>query len=895
MGTTLFLFGLLIGGSAAIVLALVILQHREVNSSFPFALIMVGSAIWAWGYAFQIGGTSPDFALVALRIKYIGLLAVPTCWLWFALASTETIARLTKKQGAMLLFFPVLTFLVNVTNDWHRLFYRRIILLPPGSSPGITFEYGPWYWMNVTYSYTLALIGLLLLIRFWGQTLHLQRISVTVAIGGLVFMTTISLLFYLSQQFVSVFDITLLLLPVNGILIYFALFRSQLVDTRPIAYVHLFEQLSEGVLVFNMRGKVIDCNPAASRLLDLSKPIGQLVSSVFRRLSWSEDDLLKASVNEPFRVEHKSRVLDIYTTTLHDRRGQQNGTMLVVRDVSEQWQTQRALAESEAMLREERRLFIGGPTVIFRWEARRGCPVSYVSPNVQEQFGYAPDDFTEHRLSYLSLIHPEDVGRVWSEIVDHLHCRTPWFRQEYRLMRADGEYRWIDDHTSVVYDDQGKPVYFLGYILDVTNQKRAEAERLEMERQLQHTQKLESLGVLAGGMAHDFNNLLTAILGNLDLASLTLRGNDPAVQPIRNAMLATRYAAGLTRQLLAYAGKGDYQIADVNLTEIVQGMAAMLRVSIGKQAHLELCLAADLPIVRADPSHMQQIVLNLILNAAEALPSGKGTITVRTAVCDCDEAMLKGNRINNQALPGRYVLLEVADTGCGMDERTQQRIFDPFFTTKSVGRGLGMSAILGIVRHHNGAIIINSAPGCGTTISVLFPPSAVEHEKSEEHDQEPVPLFSSFDATVLVVDDEADVRDVVARLLTHLGFRVIAVADGDSALQAVEHHASATTCVLLDAHLTGMDALTFLRELHARAPHIPVVISSGSGQHEVLQRFAGEATEGFLQKPYQMSELYAVIQHALRHFLTVSVAHPPSAADVTPATQEMPDADSSLD
>lgn len=894
MGITLFLLGLLISGSAAIVLALVILQHCEIDGSLPFALTMVGSAIWAWGYAVQIGGMSPDVALVALRIRYIGLLAVPTCWLWFALVSTETIARLTKKQGAMLLFFPVLTFLANVTNDWHRLFYQRIIILPPGSLPIITFEYGPWYWMNVTYSYTIALIGLLLLIRFWGQMLHLQRISVTVAIGGLVFMTIIGLLFYLSQQFVNVFDITPLLLPINGMLLYLALFRSQLVDECPIAYVHLFEQLSDGVLVFNVRGKVIDCNPAASRLLDLSKPIGQSVSSVFRRLSWSEDDLLKASVNEPFRVEHNGRVLDIYTTILHDRRGQQNGTMLVVRDVSEQWRTQRALAESEAMLREERRLFIGGPTVVFRWEARRDCPVSYVSPNVQEQFGYAPEEFTTRGLSYLSLIHPEDVGRVWDEIVDHLHCRTPWFRQEYRLMRTDGEYRWVDDYTSVVYDGQGKPVYFLGYILDVTSQKRAEAERLEMERQFQHVQKLESLGVLAGGVAHDFNNLLTAILGNLDLACLTLRGNDPAVQPIRNAMLATRYAAGLTRQLLAYAGKGDYyQIADVNLTEIVQGMAAMLRVSVGKQARLDLRLALDLPVFQADPSHIQQIVLNLILNAAESLPSGKGTITVRTAVCDCDEALLKRNRINNHAPPGCYLLLEVADTGCGMDERIQQRIFDPFFTTKSVGRGLGMSVIVGIVQRHNGAIIVDSTPGRGTTISVLFPPSRIERDSSTDRHQEPsLPVPS---VTVLVVDDEADVRDVTARLLTHLGFRVVVVADGASALRALQEQTSEIACVLLDANLAGIDAPTTLRELRALAPHIPVVVSSGYSQQEALQRFAGQTIEGFIQKPYQMTELYGVLQHALRQFLAVTVVDQPSDADAAPAGQGTPDADSSPD
>jgi len=893
MGMTLFLLGLLISGSAAIVLAFVILQHREANSALPFALVMIASAIWAWGYALQISAVSPDLALLAVRIRYIGLLAVPPCWLWFTLIYTETIARLTKKQVAMLAFFPVLTFVVNITNDWHHLFYRRINVMSPGSSLAVTFEYGPWYWLNVGYSYLVVLIGLWVLIRFWGRALRLHRMPIAVTVGGLFFLMAIGLIFYISRQFAGVFDITPLLLPVNGILLYLALFRPRLFDAHPVAYTHLFEQLNDGVLVFNIQGKVIDCNPAAYRLLGLTNPIGQPVQLVLQHIPQLAQIGSGVLLEEPLRLEYNEQVLDVRLTILRDRRGQQSGYMLVARDVSEQWRTQQALAESEAMLREERRLFIGGPTVIFRWEARRDWPVSYVSPNVQEQFGYAPEDFTAHRLSYPSLIHPEDYVRINREIVHYLHQKTLWFRREYRLMHADGEYRWVDDYTSVVYNDQGKPVYFLGYILDVTNQKRAEAERLEMERQFQHTQKLESLGVLASGVAHDFNNLLTAILGNLDLALLTLSRNDPAAQPIRNAMLATRYAAGLTRQLLAYAGKGNYQVSDVNLTEIVQGMAAMLRVSVGKQARLELHLAPNLPVFQADPSHIQQIVLNLILNAAESLPSGEGTITVRTDVCDCDEAFLKRNRINNQAPPGRYLLLEVADTGCGMDERTQRRMFDPFFTTKSVGRGLGMSAILGIVRRHHGAIIVDSAPGCGTTITVLFPPSRVERDSSADRDRESLPPVPS--TTVLVVDDEADVRDVTARLLTHLGFRVVVVADGASALQALQEQSSEIVCVLLDANLAGMDAPTTLRELRALAPHMPVVVSSGYSQHEVLQRFAGQMIEGFIQKPYQMSELYGVLQHALRQFPTITVADQPSAADAAPATPETPGADSSPD
>jgi hypothetical protein len=200
MGMTLFLLGLLISGSAAIVLALVILQHREANGTLPFALVMIASAIWAWGYALQISAVSPELALLAVRIRYIGLLAVPACWLWFTLIYTETIACLTKKQAAMLAFFPVLTFVVNITNDWHQLFYRRINVMPPGSSLVVTFEYGPWYWLNVGYSYLVVLIGLWVLIRFWGGALRLHRTPIAVSFGGLLFMASIGLIFYISRH-----------------------------------------------------------------------------------------------------------------------------------------------------------------------------------------------------------------------------------------------------------------------------------------------------------------------------------------------------------------------------------------------------------------------------------------------------------------------------------------------------------------------------------------------------------------------------------------------------------------------------------------------------------------------------------------------------------------------
>ncbi len=886
MEIALISWAMVISGSAALVLALAILQHREASGNIAFALVMVSGAIWSWAYVFQLNALSPELARIALWVKYIGIGGAPACWLWFALTYTDRVARLTKRQAAALAFFPILTLIINITNDWHGLFYRRIDVFPPDALPRLRFEYGPWYWLHIVYSYTIVLAGIWLLVNFWRSALQLHRVQIALLIGSLLCMTIVSLAFYISEQFMSIFDITPVLLATNGIFFYLALFRPGRLDTRPIAYTHLFEQSSDGVLVFDAQGTIIDCNPAAHRLLDLASPIGQPVQEALHLWPRLAHYCLKPSLGEAIRVERGAQALDARCTPVRDRRGLQRGYMLAVRDVTDQWRMQQALAASEQALREERRMFIGGPTVVFRWEAREHCPVSYVSPNVQEQFGYAPEAFTEGGLVFLSLIHPDDRPGIQNEISDYVRQKVTWYRQEYRLRRADGEYRWVHDYTTVVYDDQDEPVSFLGYILDVTDQKRAESERLEIERQLQHTQKLESLGLLAGGVAHDFNNLLMAIMGNLDLASLMLVETSAAYQHVRNAMLATRHAAGLTQQLLAYAGKGSNQFAEVDLTRIVEDMADIMRISVGVQTRLDVCLHSHLPTFQADPSQIQQIVLNLILNAAEALPPEGGTIRLCTDIRRYDEPFLAKNRIDNQLSPGDYLVLEVADTGCGMDEETQQRMFDPFFTTKTMGRGLGMSAVIGIVRNHHGGIMIDSAPGRGTTISVLFPPLPAE----SQHATPPTSPASEGSAggesaTVLVVDDEADVRDVTARLLIHLGFRVIAVADENSAVQTLKEHPSDIACILLDANLGGLIGPSTLRTLRAIAPHVAIVMASGYSRRDILDRLADATIEGFLQKPYQMTELYGAIQRALRHTIMATVSAPPSDADATPEAQ----------
>ena len=261
-------------------------------------------------------------------------------------------------------------------------------------------------------------------------------------------------------------------------------------------------------------------------------------------------------------------------------------------------------------------------------------------------------------------------------------------------------------------------------VRDITQRKRAEQQQHELEMQVQQAQKLESLGLLAGGIAHDFNNLLTAILGHANLALMDLAPESPVRDSLREIDKASVRAAELCRQMLAYAGKGRFVLEAINLSRLIEELAHLLHVSISKKILLRCHLAEKLPSINADPAELRQVAMSLVINAAEAVGDTEGVIAISTGVMQCSEEYLRGSHLTEPPASGQYVFLEVVDTGCGMDAETRNRIFDPFFTTKFAGRGLGLAAVLGIVRSHRGTLRVESEPGCGTTFRVLFPTGA---------------------------------------------------------------------------------------------------------------------------------------------------------------------------
>ncbi len=476
-------------------------------------------------------------------------------------------------------------------------------------------------------------------------------------------------------------------------------------------------------------------------------------------------------------------------------------------------------------------------------------------------FGYDPESFDQHAINSeprLDVLHPDDREKVRA-VYGRASATGEKQAVRHRIVRPDGEVRHVFSSAMLVRDAKGDPARLVGTALDVTEQVQADAERMKLESQIQQAQKLESLGILAGGIAHDFNNLLVGILGNASLALLDIDVATGARRSIEEIERAAQRAAELTRQLLAYAGKGRFLIEPVDASAVVAEMASLLRTAVSRTASVQLDLPAALPSIEVDATQFRQVVMNLITNASDALGESAGAITVRTGAQSLGAEYLASCVPGTNAVPGHYVYVEVRDTGSGMDAITQQRIFDPFFSTKFTGRGLGLAATLGIVRGHMGAIRVYSEVGSGTSFKLHFPASTKSAPAA------PPPREDNWRSKgrVLVVDDEVSVRAVTRALLQRRGFEVDEAEDGLVGLEMFGSDPYAYSLVMLDLTMPGLGGEETFRAMRGVREDIRVLLMSGYNEQEVTQRFIGRGLAGFLQKPFRADDLYAMIARAL--------------------------------
>ena len=569
-------------------------------------------------------------------------------------------------------------------------------------------------------------------------------------------------------------------------------------------------------------------------------------------------------------IENRYRVTDEETHEV-DRNGHPksflNNLTGIVEDhlLRRVWGTQRDITErkhaEDARREQELRLRLAvAASGLGTWEWDIRTDRMAWSPETEAMFGLPSGTFDGNPETFFSFAHPEDAGIVRSTLGDAIKTPGPATvpDQPRRFVRRDGTLRWLVARGLTLRDAAGNPLRMIGAVLDVTAQRQAEEERTLIERKLQETQKLESLGVLAGGIAHDFNNLLTGVLGNASIARVEIPRDSPTQECLAQIEEAAQRAAELCKQMLAYSGRGRFIVRPLDLSAVVRETTELIHTSIGKKASIRFSLATDLPAINADATQVRQIVMNLVINASDAIGENSGVIAVSTGVMHADRACLADTYLSPGIPEGRYVFLEVSDDGEGMSAATKAKIFEPFFTTKFTGRGLGLAAVLGIVRGHRGAMKIHSELGRGTTFRLLLPCTDGTADAGAAAGDAGAAWRGS--GTVLVVDDEETVRGVASRMLKMMGFEPLLACDGREAVEIFAARSGEIAGVMLDLTMPSLDGAATLAELRRVRPDVRVLLMSGFTEHDALNRFGGKGLSCFLQKPFRAEDLRTALR-----------------------------------
>ncbi len=619
--------------------------------------------------------------------------------------------------------------------------------------------------------------------------------------------------------------------------------------------------IGDAVLATDADGKITILNPVGAALTGVteSEVIGQPAQNVFQivdeQTGEKSEDIIGRVLKEAARallgnhtalVSRDGREIPIEHSVapIQDSAGNVLGVVLVFHDVAEKRRAEETLRESRdrenARAAELQAIMDAMPVATFISRDRE-CRNIIGSRTTEELLRLppgsdlsksVPDDPKSNTFRFMKNgkeIPPHELPMQRASATGN-----SIYNYEMEVLFEDGSRRNLLGNAVPLLDNDGLPRGVVGGFIDITELKRS-------EERLREAQKLESLGLLAGGLAHDFNNLLVGVIGSASLAQTMLPPDSPVVRQLDRILKTGEQLAHLTRQMLAYSGKGRFFLERIILSDLIPEISGLVQPSIPKKIEVRLELERGLPPIEADRGQMQQVVMNLVLNAAEAIGSETGLITVKTGIHEVDDW-------NTAELPvGTYVYLEVRDTGQGMNEETKAKIFDPFFSTKFVGRGLGLAAVSGIVRGHKGTIRVTSALGKGTTFTVLFPVAEgtvpVAPVNAGETD-----LVGS--GTVLVVDDEETVRDVAKHTLERFGYHVLLADSGPAAIDIFKRHPGDIALVILDLSMPGMGGEEALPELRKIRSNVKVLVSSGYNAAEMMRMFTGQRISGIIQKPF---------------------------------------------
>ncbi len=609
--------------------------------------------------------------------------------------------------------------------------------------------------------------------------------------------------------------------------------------------------------------RFLEINPAFERLTGLKATdlIGKTQLEVMPGSEpyWAQTYGKVSLTGEPISFENYSRELNRhYHVTAYSPEPGKFAT--VFNDITERKQIENELRDSTEDLKESQRIAHVGS-----WRLDVATNKVKWSEELYKMYGFDPKlpvpPYTEHQ----KLFKAESWEKLSVALQNTIDTGIP-YSLELEFTRVDGTAGWMWSYGMPVRDEGGATVALRGMAQDITERKKAEEEKQVFEQQLQQTQKLESLGVLSGGIAHDFNNILAIIIGNCSLAKMDEENAGKYIPVIEKA---SERAAELCRQMLAYAGKAQFVQANVNMQALVDEMVSMLKKTIPQNVVIKLDSSADVPLIQGDISQLNQIVMNLIINASEAIGIGQGEVKVSLTETTIREDRPCHDHNGKAIEAGQYICLEVTDNGCGMDEETRWRIFEPFYTTKFTGRGLGMSAVLGIITSHKGALQLYSQLGQGSTFKVFLP--VMKKLSTEVDDQKKSIPSASWQGsgTILLVEDEDQIRHIAKTLLEMIGFTVVEAVNGKEALDLYQQNASKITLVVTDMGMPVMDGYALFHSLKHLNPTLPIIISSGFGDADVTSRINHDDIAGLVSKPYTPDKLREVLKRALDSTLIV--------------------------
>jgi two-component system, cell cycle sensor histidine kinase and response regulator CckA len=623
-------------------------------------------------------------------------------------------------------------------------------------------------------------------------------------------------------------------------------------ETSKACYFNLYELAPLGYLTVNDRGVIQKANLAAASIFDiaredlLNKPITKLIfredQTVFylQRNKISDENEVQAWDMRLVRADGSSFWAHLQATPVH------NGEYLVTfRDISERKKGEYAIIQAK---KNWERTFDAVPDLISIIDTNH--TITRVNKAMAERCGHTPEEMIGlkcHEVMHGTSDPPALCPHVKMMQDGLTHSK------ESDEKRLNGSF---DITVSPLHNAEGQITACVHVARDITVRKRLEEERQLLEQQFQQTQKLESLGVLAGGIAHDFNNILAIIMG---YCSLTKMDYEDAEKHIPEIEKAAERAAALCKQMLAYAGKASLTQTQVNTWMLVDEMVTMLKTTIQQNVVIKPELGTDIPFIMADASQLRQVVMNLIINAAEAIGDAEGEIEVKLAKAEFKAEQPEKDHLGSTIPAGRYICFEVTDNGCGMDDETRRKIFEPFYTTKFAGRGLGMSAVLGIIKAHNGALQLESRLGHGTTFKVYLPVQ-ISISETEEAQQKAASEPWHGSGMILLAEDEAQVKSIAMAMLQKLGFNVLDAADGKEALELYQQNAADITLVVTDMGMPVMNGYELFNKLKQLDPKLPIIISSGFGEGDIGSKIPVESIAGMINKPYSFEHLREVLK-----------------------------------